>query len=114
MVRKKRLPTMGGSHKKNMLNGGHDYSEGWNTKHWSTERFEVQISNGSVLEWSIMAIAVTMVPTIRKPNHWKSEQNCGHFVLISNWVQTKKQTFFTNFCFNFLAFYFFSFFSLNM
>ena len=25
-----------------------------------------------------------MVPTILKPNHWKSEQNGGHFVPISN------------------------------
>ena len=25
-----------------------------------------------------------MVPTILKPNHWKSKQNGGHFVQISN------------------------------
>ena len=45
---------------------------GLNTEHGNTEHFEVQISNSSVLEWSVQAIA--MVPTIPKPNHWQSEQ----------------------------------------
>ena len=44
--------------------------------------FEVQISNGLVLEWSVV-IAMAMVLTILKPNHWKSVQNGGHFVWIS-------------------------------
>ena len=48
----------------------------------NTERFEVRI--GSVLEWLLIVKAVAMVPTIQKPNHWKSEQNGGLFVWISN------------------------------
>ena len=52
-----------------------NYSGGLNTKHWNTERFEVQISDGSVLECSVTAIAIAMVPTILKPNHWKSEKD---------------------------------------
>ena len=96
--------------------------EGLNTEHWNTECFEVQITNGLILEWLVIAIvlyvgvskilheavmniysdklahvqvvincryslttiAIAMVPTILKPNHWKSEQNGGHFVWISN------------------------------
>ena len=37
-----------------------------------------------VSEWSIRAMAIAMVLTILKPNHWKSEQNSGHLVWISN------------------------------
>ena len=37
----------------------------------NTEPFEVWISNGSVLEWLVIAIA----PTIPKPIQWKSKQN---------------------------------------
>ena len=37
-----------------------------------------------VWEWSIRAMAIAMVLTVIKPNHWKSEQNGGHFVWISN------------------------------
>ena len=55
------------------------YSQDLNTQH-----FEVQITNGSVLERSVLAIAIAMVPAILKLNHWKSEQNEGHFVQISN------------------------------
>ena len=34
------------------------FSEGW-TYHWNIERFEVRISNGSVLDWSVIAIAIS-------------------------------------------------------
>ena len=44
--------------------------------------FEVWISNGSVLDWSVIAIAIAMVPTILKLNHWISEQNGEQF----NWI----------------------------
>ena len=44
--------------------------------------FEVQISNGLVLEWSVIAIA--MVLNILKLNNLKSKNNGGHFVQISN------------------------------
>ena len=47
------------------------------------ERFEILISNGSVLDWSI-AISTAMVPIILGQNHWKSKQNGSHFVQISN------------------------------
>ena len=50
-----------------------------NTKYWNIERFEVPISNGSVLEWSVIAITIAMVTTILKPNHWKSQQ-IGQFI----------------------------------
>ena len=50
--------------------------------HWNTKHFEDPISNGSVLEW--WAIAIAIVSTILKQNHWKSKQNGGHFVQISN------------------------------
>ena len=50
------------------INATSVYSGGLNTKeHWNTEDFEVQISNGSVLEWSVTA--AVRVPTILKPNH---------------------------------------------
>ena len=45
------------------------------------KRFEVPIYNGSVLEWLVIAIAMDLI--IRKPNHWKSEQNGRNFVPIS-------------------------------
>ena len=53
-----------------------EFSGGFNTEHWNTELFKVQISNGSVLKWSV-------IPTIQKTNYWKSEQNGSHFVQIS-------------------------------
>ena len=56
------------------------YSGGLNTELWNTKSFEVRISNGFVLEWSVIA----MVPTIFKPNHWKSKQYGCQFVPISN------------------------------
>ena len=52
--------------------------------HWNTQHFEVLISNGSVLEWSAITIAIALVLAIRKPNHWKSGINGGHFVPISD------------------------------
>ena len=52
--------------------------------HWNTECFEVQISNGLVLEWSVIAKHIAMVPTIPKPNRRKSKQNGVHFVPIYN------------------------------
>ena len=48
--------------------------------HGNTKSYEVRISNGSVLEWSVIAIVIAMV----SPNNWKSKQNGGHFALISN------------------------------
>ena len=65
------------------------YSGGLNNEHGNTyhmeyQHFEARISNGSVLEWSVIAIAIAMALTILEPNHGKSEQNGCHFVLISN------------------------------
>ena len=51
-----------------------------NTLEYST--FWSWVCNGSVFKWAVIAIA--MVPTIPKPNHWKSEQNGRYFALISN------------------------------
>ena len=48
-------------------------------KHLTTKCLEVLISNGSVLEWLVIATGIAMVPTLPKPNNWKSEQNAGHF-----------------------------------
>ena len=56
-----------------------NYCGGLNTEHWNTECFEVWISNGLVLEWSVIAIAISMVPTIPKLNHWKSQQKKATF-----------------------------------
>ena len=56
------------------------YSGGLTTKHWNIECFNVQIFNGSVFEWPVIAIA--MVPTIF--NDWKPELNGSHYVRISN------------------------------
>ena len=56
------------------------YSVGLNTHSWNTKHFEVRISSGSILEWSVIAIAIAMVLNIPKQNHWKSEQNSSHFV----------------------------------
>ena len=39
----------------------------------NTKKIEVCISNGLVLEWLVIEIAKAMVPTIPKPNHWKSK-----------------------------------------
>ena len=50
-----------------------------NTEHWNTESFEVWISNGSVLEWLVIAIALAMVLTIPKPNYRKSAQIGGFY-----------------------------------
>ena len=50
--------------------------------HWNTKPFEVRISNVSVLEWTVIAIAIAMVPAIQKLNHWKSEQNDHHFFML--------------------------------
>ena len=63
--------------------------------HWNTKRFEALISNGSVLEWLVIAIASAIVKTIQKTNHWKSKQNGGHFVLISNGFGQKWPPFFS-------------------
>ena len=38
------------------------YSVGLNTQHWNTEHFEVRISSGSILEWSVIAIAISYGP----------------------------------------------------
>ena len=65
-------------------------------QHWNTKHFEVPISNGSVLEWSLIAIAIAMIPTILKPNHWKFEQNGHHFVPISNDFRQNDQHFVQN------------------
>ena len=61
------------------------YSGGLNTKHWNTKHFEFRISNGLVLEWSVMAIAKAMVPTILKPNQWKSEQKWSRICADFQW-----------------------------
>ena len=63
---------------KNNLQWGLEYRTFEYQIHWNTERFEVRISNGSVLEWSVIAIA--MAPTFLKLNNWKLEQNGSHFV----------------------------------
>ena len=55
-----------------------------------TESFKVWISNGSILEWLVIAIA--MVPTIPNPNNWKSKQNGGHFVQMEQHWKTKQRT----------------------
>ena len=57
---------------------------GLNIKHWNTKCFDVKISNGLVLETSIIAKAIAMVPTTPKPKHCKSKQNGCHFVRIFN------------------------------
>ena len=44
------------------------YSGDLNSEH-------IVIQNVLKLEWSVIAIAKAMVPTIVKPNHWKSKQN---------------------------------------
>ena len=49
------------------------HNGGLNTEHWNMKRFEVWSYSGSVLEWSVVAMAIAKVPTILKPNHWKSE-----------------------------------------
>ena len=55
----------------------------------NTEPFEVWISNGSILDGSVMAITISMLQTFLKPNHWKSEQNGGPFCLDFQWFWTK-------------------------
>ena len=52
--------------------------------HWNSKHFKVWISKSSVLEWSVIAIAIAMVPTIPEPNQWKSKVDSSHFVQISN------------------------------
>ena len=53
-------------------------------KNLAPEHFEVQISHGSVLKWLVIAIAIAVVLTFPKLNHWKSKQNGSHFYWISN------------------------------
>ena len=52
--------------------------------HWNTDWFKVGISKGLVLEWSVVAIAITMIPTNLKLNHPKSKQRGCHFAPIFN------------------------------
>ena len=52
--------------------------------HWNTEWFKVPISSGLLLKWLVIAIAIAVVLTFPKLNHWKSKQNGSHFDWISN------------------------------
>ena len=58
----------------NILQWGLEYQKLEYQTHWNTDHFEVRISNGSVLEFSDIAIAKAMVPTMLNPNHWKSSK----------------------------------------
>ena len=52
-----------------LANFNFDFSIQWGLEyqtHWNTKHFEVQISNGLVLKWSVIEIAIAMVMTISK------------------------------------------------
>ena len=51
---------------------------------WTSEGSFSCTASTPVLEWSVIAIANAMIPTILKLNHWKFEQNGAHFVWIFN------------------------------
>ena len=68
------------------------YCGGLNTEHWNSKLFDVQISKSLVLEWSVITIAIALVPTIPKPNYWfqlcvqtvKGQTLYSHSIIVSN------------------------------